>query len=168
MISPVWNRMSTSKDLLIAFLLELLKEEREHRRKETEENASLIRDLMSRFEKLEADLILERHTRNLYRRVGRTICDGDVDEVDLWQYVTSGLCNHSLISYLGFPTTKIRPWHQWCCSLIGHHYADLSTWCNTLIRHDKTRKTGRRRQCADRQWTFINKQVSIASEVCGL
>ena len=75
--------MSTSKDLLIEFLLELLKEEREHRRKETEENASLIRDLMSRFEKLEADLILERQTRILYRRVGRTICDGDVDEVDL-------------------------------------------------------------------------------------
>ena len=110
--------------------------------------------------------------------------------IDLWQCVASGLCNHkpsgvshdcaimticnkwivhhSLISHLGFPTTKIRPWHQWCCTLIGHHYADLSTWCNTLIRHDKTRKTGRRRQCADRQWTFINKQVSIASEVCGL
>ena len=69
--------------MLIEFLLELLKEEREHRRKETEGNASLIRDLMSRFEKLETDLMFERHTRNLYRRVGRTACDGDVDEVDL-------------------------------------------------------------------------------------
>ena len=145
MISPVRNRMSASKDMLIEFLLELLKEEREHRRKETEENASLIRDLMSRFEKLETDLIFERHTRNLYRRVGRTVCDGDVDEVDLWQYVTSGLCNHTLISHPGFPTTKIRPWYQWYCSLIGHHYADLSTWCNTLVRRDKTRKTGGRR-----------------------
>ena len=38
---------------------------------------------MSRFEKFETDLIFERHMRNVYRRVGRTVCDGDVDEVDL-------------------------------------------------------------------------------------
>ena len=58
---------------------------------------------------------------------------------DSWfmAYITSGLCNHSLISHLGFPTTKIGQWYQWYCSLIGHHYADLSTWCNTLIRHGK-------------------------------
>ena len=75
--------MWTSKDMLIEFLLEVLEEERKHRRKETEENASLIRDLMSRFEKFETDLIFEHHMRNVYRRVGRTVCDGDVDEVDL-------------------------------------------------------------------------------------
>ena len=154
--------------MLIEFLLELLKKEREHRKKETWENASLIRDLLSRFEKLETDLMFECHMRSLYRRVDRTACDGDVDEVDLWQYVTSALCNHTLISHVGFPTTKIRPWYQWYCSVIGHHYADFSTWCNTLIRHDKTRKTGGRRQCADRERTFSSKQVSIAAALCGL
>ena len=130
--------------------------------------ASLIRDLMSRFEKLETDLIFEHLTRNLYRRVSRTACDDDVDEVDVRQYVTSGLCNHTLISHLGFPTTKILPWYQWYCSVIGHHYADLSTWCNTLIRYDKTRKTSGRRLCADREQTFSSKQVSIAAVLYGL
>ena len=88
--------------------------------------------------------------------------------VDLWQYVTSGLCNHSLISHLGFPTTKIGPRYQWYCSLIGHHYADFSTWCNTLIRHGKTKKTGGNRQCADREGTFSSKQLSIVAALCGL
>ena len=88
--------------------------------------------------------------------------------VDLWQYVTSGLCNHSLISHLRFPTTKIGPWYQWYCSLIGLHYADFSTWCNTLIRHGKTKKTGGRRQCADREWTFSSKQLLIVAALCGL
>ena len=88
--------------------------------------------------------------------------------VDLWQYVTSGLCNHSLISHLGFPTTKIGPWYQGYCSLIGHHYADLSTWCNALIRHGETKKTGGRRQSADRERTFSSKQLSIVAVLCGL
>ena len=72
--------MSTGKDVLLEFLLELLKEERDHRRRETEENAGLIKDLMSKFEKLETDLILERHTRRSHCRVGRIVCDED--EVD--------------------------------------------------------------------------------------
>ena len=38
--------------------------------------------------------------------------------VYLWQYVTSGLCHHSLISHLRFPTTKIGPWYLWNCSLV--------------------------------------------------
>ena len=106
--------------------------------------------------------------RHLYRCVGRTICVVDVDEVEVWQYITSGLCNQSLISHLECPTTKIGPWYQWYCSLIGHHYADLSTWCNTLIRHGKTRKMCGRCQCTDRERTFSNKQVLIAWELCGL
>ena len=75
--------MSTTRDVLIDFLLELLKEEREQRRKDTEDNASKIQELMFKLEKMETDLILERHTRNMYRRVGRTVCDGDEDEVDV-------------------------------------------------------------------------------------
>ena len=75
--------MSTTRDVLIDFLLELLKEEREQRRKDTAENASKIQELMFKLEKMETDLILERHTRNMYRRVGRTVCDGDEDEVDV-------------------------------------------------------------------------------------
>ena len=106
--------------------------------------------------------------RHFFHRVGRTICVVDVDEVEVWQYITSGLRNQSLISHLEFPTTKIGPLYQWYCSLIGHHSADLSTWCNTLIRHGKTRKMCGRRQCADRERTLSNKQVSIASELCGL
>ena len=38
---------------------------------------------MFKLEKMETDLILERHTQNMYRRVGRTVCDGDEDEVDV-------------------------------------------------------------------------------------
>ena len=68
---------------MIDFLLELLKEEREQRRKDTEDNASKIQELMFKLEKMETDLILERHTRNMHRRVGRTVCDGDEDEVDV-------------------------------------------------------------------------------------
>ena len=68
---------------MIDFLLELLKEEREQRRKDTEDNTSKIQELMFKLEKMETDLILERHTRNMYRRVGRTVCDGDEDEVDV-------------------------------------------------------------------------------------
>ena len=67
---------------MIDFLLELLKEEREQRRKDTDDNASKIKELMFKLEKMETDQILERHTRNMYRRVGRTVCDGDHDEVD--------------------------------------------------------------------------------------
>ena len=68
-------------DVLIEFLLELLKEERDQRRKETEDNAGLIKNLVSKFEKLETDLILERH---LYRHGGgRIVCDGE-DEIDGW------------------------------------------------------------------------------------
>ena len=74
--------MSTTKDVLIDFLVELLNEEREQRRKETEDNVSKIKELLFKLEKLETDLILERHTRNMYRRVGRTVCDGDEDQVD--------------------------------------------------------------------------------------
>ena len=66
------------KDVFIEFLLELLKEERDKRRKETEENASLIKNLMFKFGKLETDLISERH---LCQRVGRIVCDGE-DEID--------------------------------------------------------------------------------------
>ena len=66
------------KDMLIKFLLELLKSERDQRRKETEENASLIKDLIFKFNKLETDLISEHH---LCRRVGRIVCDGE-DEID--------------------------------------------------------------------------------------
>ena len=120
--------MWTAKDVLIEFLLELLKEEREHRRKETEENASLIRDLVSRFEKLETDLIFELHTRNLYRRVGRTVCDGDVDEVDLWQYVTSGLCNNTDKSSGVFHNKKL-----------DHDISDTVLWLVTIMlicQHD--------------------------------
>ena len=76
--------MSTGKDVLIEFLLELLKEERDQRRKETEENAGFIRDLMSKFDKLETDIIFERHTRHLHRCVGRIVCDSGEDEVDGW------------------------------------------------------------------------------------
>ena len=76
--------MSTTKDVLIEFLLELLKEEREQRRKETDDNASNIKELLFKLEKLETDFILERHTRNMYRRVGRTVCDADEDEIDGW------------------------------------------------------------------------------------
>ena len=75
--------MSTTRDVLIDFLLELLKEEREQRRKDPAENASKIQELMFKLEKMETDLILERHTRNMYRPVGRTVCDGDEDEVDV-------------------------------------------------------------------------------------
>ena len=75
--------MSTTKDVLIDFLLELLKEEREQRRKDTAENASKIQELMFKLEKMETDLILERHTQNMYRRIRRTVCDGDEDEVDV-------------------------------------------------------------------------------------
>ena len=60
------------------FLQELLKEERYQRRKETEENTSLIKDLMKRFEKLEMDIILERH---LYQHGGRIVCDSG-DKID--------------------------------------------------------------------------------------
>ena len=81
--------MSTGKDVLIEFLLELLKEERDQRRRETEENATLIKDLMSKFDRLETDLIFERHTRHLHRRSGRIVCDGDEDEVDGWVIPTS-------------------------------------------------------------------------------
>ena len=73
-----------TKDMLIDFLVELLKEEREQRRKETEENAIKIKELLFKLEKLETDLILERHTRNMYRRVDHTLCDGDEAEVDGW------------------------------------------------------------------------------------
>ena len=76
--------MSTGKDVLIEFLLELLKEERDQRRRETEENASLIKDLMTEFDKLEMDFIFERHTHHLHRRSGRIVCDGDEDEVHGW------------------------------------------------------------------------------------
>ena len=72
-----------TRDVLIDFLLELLKEEREQRREDTEDNASKIQELMFKLEKMETDLILEHHTRNMYRRVGRTECDGDEDEVDV-------------------------------------------------------------------------------------
>ena len=72
------------KDVLIDFIVELLKEEREQRRKETDENAIKIKELLFELEKLETDLILEHHTRNMYRRVGHTSCDGDEDEVDGW------------------------------------------------------------------------------------
>ena len=54
--------MSMTKDVLIDFLVELLKEEREQRRKETEENAIKIKELLFRLVKLETELILERHT----------------------------------------------------------------------------------------------------------
>ena len=74
--------MSTTRDVLIDFLLELLKEEREQRRKDTDDSASKIKELMFKLEKMETDQILEHHTRNMYRRVGRTVCDGDHDEVD--------------------------------------------------------------------------------------
>ena len=37
---------------------------------------------MSKFEKLETDIIFERHTRHLHRCVGRIVCDGGEDEVD--------------------------------------------------------------------------------------
>ena len=83
--------MSTGKDVLIEFLLELLKEERDQRRRETEENASLIKDLMSKFDKLETDLILDRHTHHMHRRMGRILCDGE-DEVDGWVIPTSMKC----------------------------------------------------------------------------
>ena len=39
---------------------------------------------MSKFDRLETDLIFERHTRHLQRRSGRIVCDGDEDEVDGW------------------------------------------------------------------------------------
>ena len=68
--------------MLIDFLVELLKEEREQRRKETEENAINIKELLFKLEKLDSDLILERYTRTMYRRVGHTLCDGDEAEVD--------------------------------------------------------------------------------------
>ena len=74
--------MSMTKDVRIDFIVELLKEENEQRRKETEENAIKIKELLFKLEKLEPDLILERHTRNMYQRVGHTSCDGDEDEVD--------------------------------------------------------------------------------------
>ena len=74
--------MSTGKDVLIGFLLELLKEERDQRRGETEDNASLIKDLMLKFDKLETDLILDQHTHHMHRRMGRISCDGE-DEVDV-------------------------------------------------------------------------------------
>ena len=63
--------------------MELLKEDGEQRRKDTEDNASKIQELMFKLGKMETDLILERHTRNMYCRVGRTVCDGDEDEVDV-------------------------------------------------------------------------------------
>ena len=63
---------------MIEFLLELLKEERNRWRKESEENATLIRELSTKFEKLETDLFLERHMR---RRIGRIECDGE-DMID--------------------------------------------------------------------------------------
>ena len=72
------------KDVLIDFPVELLKEEREQRRKETDDNAIKIKELLFKLEKLETDLILERHTRNMYRHVSHTSCDGDEDEVDCW------------------------------------------------------------------------------------
>ena len=83
-VNSVQNVMSTGKDVLIEFLLELLKEERDQRRRETEENVSLIKDLMSKFDRLETDLIFEHHTRHMHRRSGRIVCDGDEDEVDGW------------------------------------------------------------------------------------
>ena len=76
--------MSTTKYVLIDFFVELLKEEREQRRKQTEDNASKIKELLVKLEKLETDLILKRHTRNMYRCVSCTVCDGDEDEVDGW------------------------------------------------------------------------------------
>ena len=78
--------MSTGKDVLIEFLLELLKEERDQRRRGTEENTSLIKDLIKKFENMETELILDRHSRHSHRRVGRIICDGDEDEVDGFQH----------------------------------------------------------------------------------
>ena len=77
--------MSMTKDVLINILLELLKEEREQRRKETENNASEIKELLFKLEKLETDLNLEHDTWNMYRHVGRTVCDGDEDKVDGWK-----------------------------------------------------------------------------------
>ena len=82
--------MSTTKDVLIDFLVELLKEEREQRRKETEDNASKIQELLFKLGKLETGLILESHTRNMYRRVGRIVCDGDEDQVDGWNASMTG------------------------------------------------------------------------------
>ena len=60
-VSSERNKMSMGRDVLIEFLLELLKKERDQRRRETEENASLIKDLMTKFEKMERVLILQRH-----------------------------------------------------------------------------------------------------------
>ena len=104
------NRMSMGKDVLIEFLLELLKAERDQRRKETEENASLIKDLMFKFDKLEMDLISERH---LCRRVGRIVCDGE-DEIDGWSHTFqshtlkhSRHVSHALAFQTCFPNLKI-------------------------------------------------------------
>ena len=98
------------KDVLIEFLLELLKGERDQRRKETEENASLIKDLMFKFDKLEMDLISERH---LCRRVGRIVCDGE-DEIDGWSHTFqshtlkhSRHVSHALAFQTCFPNLKI-------------------------------------------------------------
>ena len=103
-LSSERNRMSPGKDALIEFLMELLKEERDQRRKETEENASLIKDLMSKFEKLEMDLILEC---NLYRPLCRIVCDGD-DEIDGWFPNILGNSNHRHM----FPTPSrhVQAW----------------------------------------------------------
>ena len=66
------------KDALIELLMELLKEERDKRRKEMEGNAETMRALSQKLERLETNLILNQ---SMYRRVGRIECDG-VDEVD--------------------------------------------------------------------------------------
>ena len=79
-LSSERNRMSTGKDVLIEFLLELSKEKRDQRREETEDNAGLIKKLVSKLEKLKTDLILEWH---LYQRGGRIVCDGE-DEINGW------------------------------------------------------------------------------------
>ena len=129
-LSSLWNDMSTGKDVLIEFLLELLKEERDQRRKETEGNAGLIRDLMSKFEKLETDIIFERHTRHLHHRVGRIVCDGGEDEVDGWNAHLTVL--KIVMSHWNSPGSKNRSLkathvRRRCCSALIGQSSDYKT-----------------------------------------
>ena len=69
--------MSARKDVLVDLLLELLKEERDQRKKESEENSTMIRLLNQKFERLQTEIF----SLSCPRRCGRIECDGE-DQVD--------------------------------------------------------------------------------------
>ena len=83
--------MANVKDQLIELLLDILKEERIRWRKESDENAMLVKDVRKRLDQIETDLLLQRQI-HMRKRFGRIECDGE----DIIDGETSGIDGYKL------------------------------------------------------------------------